>query len=150
MSQDFPKGWTKTVEDLVAEKRDLSGEEIAWARSYEREQLRSWARFPRPGEVYELCVDAQITYLIHWLAPFTGGGKGMLPKGARVRVAQVISEAEPISVGAEPLEKAQVEAVLIPESERNDEKYGGFSLSIRTAELNKLFRLVEDEKPVRG
>lgn len=48
MSQDFPEGWTKTIDDLVAEKRDLSGEEIAWARSYEREQLRSWAQMTKP------------------------------------------------------------------------------------------------------
>ena len=35
-----------------------------------------------------------------------------------------------------------IEGELIPESERNAEGYGGFSLSIDTADLNELFRLV--------
>jgi hypothetical protein len=142
MSPTFPAGWSKTLAELLAENRHVSGEEIEWARSYERDQLRSWARFPRPGEVYELVADAEISYLTHWGAPFTGGGKGMLPKGTRVRIADALSDAEPIGAYAEPLEKAAVEALLVPETDRNADAYGGFSLSISTAELNKLFQLV--------
>jgi hypothetical protein len=112
MSDNFPPGWTKTIDDLLAEKRNLSGEEIEWALSYEREQLLSWARFPRAGEVYELMADAEISYVTNWRAPFTGGGKGMLPGGTRVRIAPEISGPEPIGVYADPLERERVELQL--------------------------------------
>lgn len=138
----FPQGWSKTINDLVAEKRNLSGEEIEWARNFEREQLRPWARFPRPGEIYELIDDSELSYVTHWSAAFTGGGKGMLRHGTLVRIGEGTGDPEPIGVYAVPLDKARVEAELIPEAERNADKYGGFSLSISTGELNKLFRLV--------
>src|SRR4051794_23014312 len=120
MSSALPKGWSKTLDDLFSEKRQVSGEEIEWARAYEREQLRSWARFPRPSEVYELLADAEISYMTHWSAPFTGGGKGLLRKGTRVRISVHTSEPEPIGVYAEPLEKSVVETALVPETERTD------------------------------
>jgi hypothetical protein len=142
MSSALPKGWSKTLDDLFAEKRQVSGEEIEWARTYEREQLRSWARFPRPSEVYELADDAEISYMTHWSAAFTGGGKGLLRKGTRVRISVHTSDPEPIGVYADPLEKSLVEAALVPETDRSAAKYAGFSLFIRTAELNKLFHIV--------
>ena len=145
MRATFPPGWSKTISDLLAENRNVSGEEIEWARNFEREQLRSWARFPRPGEVYELIGDAEISYLTHWGAPFTGGGKGMLRPGTRVRIAEGTGDAEPIGVHADPLEKSRIEAELVPEADRNSDDYAGFSLSISTSELNRLFRLVTSD-----
>jgi hypothetical protein len=137
-----PSGWSKTIDDLLAEKRNISGEEIEWARTFEREKLRSWARFPCPGEVYELTSDAEISYVTHWSAPFTGGGKGLLRRGTRVRIADSIGDSEPIGVYADALEKSRIEAELVPEADRKADSYGGYSLSIKTAELNRLFRLV--------
>jgi hypothetical protein len=142
MRPTLPLGWSKTLADLLAENRNVSGEEIEWARTFEREQLRPWARFPRPGEIYELIGDAEISYVTHWSAPFTGGGKGLLRQGTRIRVAEGVIDPEPIGVYADPLEKSRIEAVLIPEAERNSSTYGGFSLFISTSELNRLFRLV--------
>jgi hypothetical protein len=136
-----PPGWSKTIEDLIAENRSISGEEIEWARRFEREELKSWARFPRPGEIYELINDAEISYVTHWSAPFTGGGKGLLRGGTRVCIGD-IGEAEPIGVYADALEKLRIEAELVPEADRKADLYGGYSLSIKTAELNRLFRLV--------
>lgn len=148
MNTTRPKGWSKTISDLLAENRNISGEEIEWARAYERDQLRTWARFPRPEEVYELLDDAEISFVTHWSAPFTGGGKGLLRKGSRVCIADPVSGPEPIGVYAEPLDKDSVESALVPEAERKAEDYAGFSLWISTAELNKLFRLVAlDEQP---
>ena len=137
-----PPGWSKTIEDLVAENRGISGEEIEWARMFEREQLRSWARFPLPGEIYELINDAEISYVTHWSAPFTGGGKGLLRRGTRVCIGDGIGDAEPIGVYADAIEKSRIEAELVPEADRKADLYGGYSLSIKTAELNRLFRLV--------
>jgi hypothetical protein len=142
MRSTTPPGWSKTLADLLAENRNLSGEEIEWARTFEREQLRSWARFPRPGEVYELIGDSEISYVTHWRAPFTGGGKGMLQKGTRIRVSGGTGDLEPIGVYADPIDKPRVEAELIPEADRLGETYAGFSLFIRTTELNRLFHLV--------
>jgi hypothetical protein len=144
MSPTLPPDWSKTITDLLAENRNISGQEIEWARAYEREQIRSWARFPRPGEVFELASDAEISFVTHWRAPFTGGGKGLLRKGTRVRIVDPVSDPEPIAVYAHPLEMSLVEVALVPESDRRAERYAGYSLSIRTVELNKLFNLVSD------
>src|SRR4029078_2192779 len=125
MSSALPNGWSKTLDDLLAEKRQVSGEEIEWARIYEREQLRSWARFPRAGEVYELSDDAVIAYMTHWRAAFTGGGKGLLRKGTRIRTSVHTSDPAPIGVYADPLERSLVEAALVPEKDRSGATYAG-------------------------
>ena len=142
MHSTLPSGWSKTIEDLLAENRNISGEEIGWARTFEREQLKSWARFPRPGEIYELTNDAEISYVTHWGAPFTGGGRGILRRGTRVRIGDGIGDPEPIGVYADALDQGRIEAELVPEADRKADSYGGYSLSIKTAELNRLFRLV--------
>jgi hypothetical protein len=147
MSETFPEGWTKTVQDLVAERaRTISAEEWEWARAYERSRLRPWARFPRNGDIYEALEDMPIRYLTHWRAPFTGGGTGALRKGTRVRVEVPDGDIEPIGVYADPLERDAIERELIPASDRAHEKYSGYSLSIGTKSLNRQFRLVSDVK----
>jgi hypothetical protein len=146
---DFPTGWNKTIADLCAEskgsRKPIGPPETEWARAYERSLLRPWARFPLDREVYEALADTPIRFLTHWRAPFTGGGEGVLPKGTRVRVKVVDWIREPIGVYAEPLDRPRIENLLVPEDERKDAKYDGFSLSIPTADLNKLFRLVSAE-----
>lgn len=137
-----PHGWNKTLDDLMAEHRMVSGQELSWARAYEQEQLRAWARFPRDGEVHEAAMDCEVTFLTHWAAPYTGGGKAKLPAGARIRVAVLPGDPEPIAVAAEPLDDGSLERELVPEAERTSAKYGGFSLSVGVAELNRSFRLV--------
>jgi hypothetical protein len=142
MRSTLPSGWSKTIEDLIAENRNISSEEIEWARKFEREQLKLWARFPRPGEIYELTNDAEISYVTHWGAPFTAGGKGLLRRGTKVRIGDGAGDPEPIGVYADALDKGQIEAEMVPESDRKADSYGGYSLFIKTAELNRLFRLV--------
>jgi hypothetical protein len=53
---------------------------------------------------------------------------------------------EPIGVYAEPLNGPRIEDLLVSEADRKNPKYGGFSLSIPTADLNRLFRLVPGEQ----
>jgi hypothetical protein len=147
---EFPPGWTKTIADLAAElkesRRPMGPPETEWARAYERSLLRPWARFPLDGEVYEALEDTPVGFLTHWRAPFTGGGDGILPKGTRVRVKVFDWIREPISVYADPLDGPRIESLLVSEEDRNTAKYDGFSLSIPTADLNKLFRLVPGEQ----
>lgn len=133
----------KTLSELLKDGQTHSWQEIQQARTYEREQLRSWAHFPKSGEVYELQTDAVVSFLTHWHAPFTGGGTGTLKQGTRVRIGDDIDD-EPIAVHAEPLEAARVERELVPVEERLAEKYAGFSLSLRTEDLNKVFRRVTE------
>lgn len=125
----------------MAEKRTISGEEIEWARSYERDQLRGWARFPKNKEEYETLSDVGVSYLVHWQAPYTGGGETTLAKGTRIRVSVSAQDAEPVGVYADPLDGGQLERQLVPESERASKKYGGFSLFVSVEKLNKEFQL---------
>ena len=145
MGDEFPSGWHKTVADLFAEakesRRPVGPPETEWALAYERSLLRPWARFPLDGEIYEALDDTPVEYLTHWSAPFTGGGSGVIPKGTRVRVQVADFNPEPVSVYAAPLARDVIERLLVPESTRKAPKYGGFSLSISTADLNRLFRL---------
>ena len=142
-----PAGWNKTLSDLDAEKRSLSGEEIEWAREYEREQLRAWARFPKDGEVFEAVRELQVTYLIHWRAPYSSGGECRLPMGTRIRVSVPAFDPQPIGVSAVPVEEKAMEQQLVPEADRSDSKYGGYSLSLNVARLNRDFQPVAPDAP---
>src|SRR5271154_2303601 len=137
MIDDFPVGWNKTLAELFKESQGTGSSvgppETEWARSYERSLLRPWARFPLNGEIYEAIDDTPVRYLTHWSAPFTGGGDGTLPKGTKVQVQVNDFMPEPIGVYAQPLDRDVIERVLVPEAERKNPKYNGFSLSISTA-----------------
>ena len=142
MSAKFPNGWSKTTRDLIAENRFISAEEMSWAREYEKSQLRLWVKFPVNGEIYEAICDVEVRYVTHWSAPYTGGDKCILVKGTKVRVILNKGENEPLVVSADPLEYEKIEQETVPEAERKAFKYKGFNLSIKTAELNRSFKLV--------
>jgi hypothetical protein len=144
MSNGVPAGWKKTYLDLAREfpGRVPSPEEWEWARAYERTELRKWARFPVDGDIFEAVHDTPVEYLTHWKAPFTDGGSGVLPAGTRFRVLVMKGDAEPIRVYADPLDRDLIEKCLIPSKVSSDDKYAGFSLSITTADLNRIYRLV--------
>jgi hypothetical protein len=137
-----PPDWKKTLSDLTAENRSLTGQEIEWAREYEVEQLRSWARFPKNGELYEASHDVKVSYQIDWRAPYGTGGEGILPKGTQIRVACHAGIAEPIAVQAIPVDEKGIEALIIPADDRNSTKYGGYCVTIGVDQLNKDFHLV--------
>jgi hypothetical protein len=138
---DIPVDWNKSLTHLQPEDHvRLTVEELEWAREYERRQLKAWARFPRHGEMYESLRDITVNFLTHWSAPFTGGGSGLLPAGTRVRVEVHFTD-EPVAVAGRVLD-SQVEAILVPAEDRNAPKYGGYSLSLSTEQLNRDFRLL--------
>lgn len=140
MTGKVPPGWTKTTRDLSPD-RPWSAAELEWAQEYERSLLRTWARFPKDGELYEATRDTPVSFSTHWKAPFTGGGKGILRKGTRVKVRVYPFNPEPIGVAAEPLDK-KLEEDLVELRERTAKGYAGFSLSIGTESLNRDFILV--------
>jgi hypothetical protein len=138
-----PADWCKTLADLHAEHRDLTGHEIRWAREYEREQLRGRVRFPVDGEVFEATCEVTVPYVMHWKAPYSGGGKTTLPCGERVRVSVPASDPEPIGVYAEPVERRGFEERVVEEADRRNPKYDGISVFLAVADIDRHFRRVE-------
>jgi hypothetical protein len=140
---EFPAGWNKTISDLMKDpSRPVGPPETEWAVAYERSLLRDWARFPLDGEVYESLEDTPVRFLTHWLEPFTGGGAGVLPKGTKIRVNVFDWIREPVRVYAVPVDAPRIERLLISQADRKSAKYSGFSLSVGTADLNRVFRIV--------
>jgi hypothetical protein len=145
-----PPGWDKTIEDLLAEaqrgeRSSVGSPEVDWARDYERSRIPPGTRFPRKGDVYQATNDIDVRYLTAWTIPYTGGGRAILKAGDRVIVHQNPIYLEPISVYAKAVDYARVEEEMVPLDVRSDTKYSGFYLSLKTIELNNLFKLVHEE-----
>ena len=145
-----PPGWNKTIDELFAEidrgeRTSVGSPEADWARDYERNLIPSSMRFPRRGDVYEAIVDVDVRYLTAWAAPFTGGGRGSLKAGDRVLIDQASLDPKPIAIYAKPVDYASVEARLVPADVRSTKNYSGYYLSLKTVDLNHMFRLVHEE-----
>lgn len=146
----IPRGWDKTVDDLVAEMRggereSISGPEIMWAREYERSLIPAGVRFPRRGDVYEALHEFTVQYLTAWKAPYTGSGEGLIKKGDRFVVNQDPSGPEPIAVCVRARNYDEVEQRIVPQSDHQHPKYDGFYFVFKTQLLNDQFRLVNED-----
>jgi len=142
----MPDGWNVRLDELKPSdhgdgRLSITGEESTWARELELRELRTWARFPQKGEVYEALEETPVDFLVHWRAPMTSGGSGVVPRGTRVRIDD--TNPESVAAGALPLDYESIERRLVSEQDRESPKYGGYSLSLRTSLLNRAFRLVE-------
>jgi len=144
-----PPGWNKTIKDLLEEANKSASAvgqpEVDWARDYERRLIPAGTRFPKKGDVYEAAEDLQEVCLTSWAAPFTGGGTGTLKRGERVIVDQDILFPRPIGVYVKPIDYAALEERMVPASDRANEEYGGFYLSLKTADLSRHFQLIHEE-----
>jgi hypothetical protein len=83
-----------------------------------------------------------VDYITHWAAPYSGGGKGKLPVGTRIRVLVSRHETEPVAVYADPLDDGRFAQEWVPESRERPAKYGGFNLYVSVKQLNQDFRRV--------
>jgi hypothetical protein len=137
----YPSGWNKTIDDLIEENRELSWEEIEYARNYEKDLLPNDTRFPKNNDIYESIEDVEITYTTHWRAPASGGEKFVLRKGIAIKVEVDDNDLEPIGVYAKPLEYKKYEEEIIPVEDRVHPKYSGYGLYIDTKILNEKFKL---------
>lgn len=156
--EKMSKDWNLTIADLLEEvkagKRKTAGSpEMDWAREYERRQLPAGIRFPEKGDIYESLKDQTVDYLTAWAAPCTGGGKGILQKGEQVWVNHDPSKNEkPIAIYVLSVEYEKLEERMVPKSERESPKYGGFYLYLTTIDLNTNFKLLKTkmESPTSG
>ncbi|EEF58926.1 hypothetical protein [Pedosphaera parvula] len=142
--------WRQTVEDLMAElqagkRTEISGEEVELAKAYQRRRMASDIRFPKAGEIYEAIGDFEVHYMTAHCAPFTGGGRSILPKGERVRVCEP-SNPEPLCVYCDPLSYEALHERIVSAEERAHERYEGYYFNIDTVDLNRFFRFVESSK----
>lgn len=138
-----PPDWNRTIADLMAEmergERDgLSGEEVAWAREFERSLLPPETVFPADGEVWEAIGGAEVVVMHHYAAPFTDTSEAVLPLGERVRVIGS-HEPKPIIVAAVPLRHDELLDTLVPAGVRAEPRFTNYTLSIRTTYFNHRF-----------
>jgi len=135
----------KTVEELfdeVKKGKTVNGKPMENARKLSKAVLPIGLFYPKGGEVYEAIQDIQISYLTHFMAPFTGGDKAKLLKGERVIVSKS-NQAKPLGYYCYPINDNEIEHRIISDSDKNDPAYNGFSLSIDTKSLNSYFKQVE-------
>lgn len=137
-----PAGWNKTLAGLQAQQRSATGDEIAWAREYEREQLRPRVRFPRDGDVYAARCEVPVDIVIYWRAPYSTSAKSVLPKGTRIRVSVIADDPEPLGVTAIPVDQAALGEQLVPQADRESANYDGYAISLTTVQLHADFELV--------
>jgi hypothetical protein len=146
---DRPSDWNLTIFELVEEisngKRPFKEQELVWARDYDLSLIPEGVRIPKLGDVYESLVDQEVAFMTGWIAPVTGGGKGMLLVGERMRISADPVDEKPIGICARPLEYEKLEARMVSKEDRTNPKYGGFSLLVKTVDLIKNFKLVENE-----
>jgi len=100
------------------------------------------SNYPTGGEVFESLRDTPISYLTHYMAPYTGGDKAIILKGERIIVSKP-NKPKPSGYYCYPLNTEEVEKRIIPDSERNDPQYNGFSLYMDTSSIVQNFKQVE-------
>jgi O-acetyl-ADP-ribose deacetylase (regulator of RNase III) len=98
--------------------------------------------YPKGGEVFEAVQDVQISYLIHFMAPYTGGGNAKLFKGERIIVSKPNKD-KALGYYCYPINADDIENRMIPYSDQNSPPYDGFSLFIDIKSLNKEFKRIE-------
>jgi hypothetical protein len=95
----------------------------------------------RVGDRFVATADIAISGLSHWKAPFTGDFETVIPEGT-VLVAPHDAFAEAEGFYCVPEQCDDLEAVLVPEADRLDPKYDGYSFVFLESDIGgKLRRL---------
>jgi hypothetical protein len=80
----------------------------------------------RAGDRFETTGDIATKGMSHWFAPFTGDFDAVIPQGTVLIAADdAVKAARGFYLRPERYE--EMEALLVPESDRTDPKYGGYS-----------------------
>jgi hypothetical protein len=129
----------KFIEHLPAERDPGVWTITSGLRSNWREYSTS-DRIDRPvreGERFVARSDVEVLVMTHWLAPFTGGHKAVLPAGTTI-VARSDQMPDVPGFNCVPEDYAGLEPILVPEEDRNANKYGGYSLSFTLDDIGTL------------
>lgn len=128
--------------DQVKKGKKVSKKAFDNARKRADALLPTRLFYPKGGEVLEAVQDVQISYLIYFMAPYTGGGNSKLFKGERVIVGKPNKD-KALGYYCYPINADDIEDRVIPYSDQNSPVYNGFSLFIDTKSLNKEFKRIE-------
>lgn len=138
----YPDGWNLTIRDVISRSSGATGQELEWARAYERDQLPPGTRYPVHDDVFEVIAPMRTTYLVQYDAPITTSGECELPVGMRLRIDNEVGVAQPLAVTATPIESPQFLEAIVPADVRSQPKFAGVRLSVSTRDLNAKCRLV--------
>nr|WP_294939365.1 hypothetical protein [uncultured Flavobacterium sp.] len=116
---------------------------MTWAREYERSLIPDGYRFPQKGDMYESRFDQEVDFLTSWSAPYIGGGTTTLFAGEKIWLDAIPSDQKPIGVYLLAVYYQELEARIVPETDRTAFKYGSFSFYVSTRVLNENFRLIK-------
>ena len=106
----------KTVDELfdkVKKGKTVSGKSFENARKLSKALMPTGIFYPKGGEVFEASQDVQITYLPHFMAPYTGGEKAKLLKGEKVIISKP-NQDKPLGYYCYPINADEVEDRIIP------------------------------------
>lgn len=139
----------KTLEEFYQEQAtgtisSISFDEINKAKALERASFPADIRYPNEGDIYVAKEEVEINYLTTWEAPYTGGGKGFLPKNAQIIIEELFEE-QPIIVSCKAVNYAEIEKIIIPKEDREAGKYSGYYISAETLLLYQKFELIVGE-----
>lgn len=137
----------KTIDELFAElkvgkRTSISEKELDKGIKLSKALMPTGLLYPKGGEVFGAIQDVQISYLTHFMAPYIGGDKAKLLKGERVIVSKP-NQDKPLGYYCYPINADEVEERIIPNSDKSDPAYNGFSLSIDTKILSSYFKHIE-------
>ncbi|AFY36501.1 hypothetical protein Lepto7376_0041 [[Leptolyngbya] sp. PCC 7376] len=134
----------KTIKELIAEMsfRTVEPEEIEAAREYERSQIPDDLEIPQTGQIFETVRDVEVTAMITYSAPVTGGEEFTLPAGTQIKIQDQTDE-RPIVIAADPIDYEGIEQQFIPEADRLSPRYSGYFLYIDTVKFVDGFRQIK-------
>ncbi len=82
------------------------------------------------GQRFRTCTDIETLYLTSYRAPFTGGGKALIPAGFEFEVMHDQVDGAP-GVNCRALDYERYEELLVSKQERADSKYAGYHIVMR-------------------
>jgi hypothetical protein len=83
----------------------------------------------RKGERYRTLRDLEVGVLTHYRAPFTGGGRAILPAGEIFTVA-IDPPAHAVAASCDPQRYEALHEKLVSEEDRGGHNYSGYSLVV--------------------
>lgn len=142
-----PDNWNIRLVDLIKEvsngSRKFDARELEWSREYEKDLLGPNCRYPKQGDLYACIEEHQISLMTSWEGPYTGGGEGTLKVGEQIWINGEVFDSESISVYALPVNYKELETRFVDIKDLSEPKYSGYYFSVKTANLNSKFELIQ-------